>query len=124
MEHEKEPDYMWVTVNFIPAPPGWRILFKDEAVIFTHPLPGWLIQDRVTEKDPIDIRDRRVIAAQVEDWGELYPVDFNHDSFVGILGPGEDTIALEKVTPSKSAFELNVAREREITERAKQIGRA
>ncbi len=36
---------MWRTVDFRPAPPGWRVYAFFEEKLIVEPIAGWLIQD-------------------------------------------------------------------------------
>ena len=96
----------WRTVDFRPAPPGWRVLAifhqgKRDGI----PMAGWLIQDAVeydnatdtavrpsTSLGPAGGTDRRVIPAVVNPgfgW-QVEPLDWEPGSNTWkVLGPGE-----------------------------------
>lgn len=84
-------DYRFRTVDFRPAPPGWRVVFLDgtgRAAI--TPMPGWLIQEEVEvegdEERPTGTRD--VVASYVEENG-VEPIR-GDAYFWYVLAPGED----------------------------------
>lgn len=98
----------WNTIDFHPAPPGWRVVYLYPQIRQTFPIAGWLIQDRYTQGvvDPypvsIDLdseeqvlgRRRRVIpgiVTEVYDWA-VQAIDDNHednDNIWKVLAPGE-----------------------------------
>ncbi|NJP28074.1 hypothetical protein FLW53_28515 [Microbispora sp. SCL1-1] len=81
------------SVDFHPAPPGWRSVFlADDGTITTEPMPGWLIQEEIefdaeTFEDISPTGYRRVVASYM-DGAELEPVsDFS--GFWCVISPDQ-----------------------------------
>lgn len=93
---ENERKYIFVTRDFRPATPGWRVAFLTEGGCEVASLPGWLVQEEETA-DPVtrkrvpfpddEVRSHRVVAAYVDDF-EMWPV---HEvaSYWRVLAPEE-----------------------------------
>lgn len=98
-------EYRFRTVDFRPAPPGWRIAFATTLGPIVEPMPGWLIREEVeydtrTEDFVTCTGSREVVAAQVVE-GEASSVTENPE-FWCVLGPGEpDPTAEETATEMK-----------------------
>lgn len=92
--------YQWETVDFRPAPAGWRLVywFPDEQKMELRPCPGWLIQEqRAYDSDTYESAttyddsppDRRVVAATIGS-GSIHVDDEVDDATLyGVIGPGE-----------------------------------
>lgn len=86
-------DYRLRTVDFRPAPEGWRTAWITSEGLEVTPMPGWLVREE-SEHDSHNSDDGRstgyrdVIATRVEDYGieAIDPIDV---SFWFVLGPGE-----------------------------------
>lgn len=97
-------DYQFRTVDFRPAPPGWRIAYATSDGPRTEPMPGWLIREEVecdTHTGDVIKRtgSREVVAAQIVE-SEASPVYDDH-KFWCLLGPGESA-----PTPQEAADEM------------------
>ena len=92
----------WTTTDFRPAPPGWRLLYHPDGSTpgyITVDLPGWLVQRR-------GMHDRRVVAANVDPTGQLYPAGGGEvgpptfeeaEHLWRVLGPSDSGPTIEEV---------------------------
>ncbi|KUL26611.1 hypothetical protein [Streptomyces regalis] len=85
-------DYRFRTVDFRPAPPGWRIAFATILGPVVEPMPGWLIREEIEcDTDTGDVikrtGSREVVAALVVE-SEASPA-YDDPGFWHLLGPGE-----------------------------------
>jgi len=87
----------WRTLDFKPAPPGWRVIYLNPGDREVLPMAGWLVQDSylldlaTTEEHEDDTTERRVIAAvctDAEGW-TVRAVDDDEDHLWTVLAPGE-----------------------------------
>jgi hypothetical protein len=108
----------WQTVDFRPAPPGWRVvsLFGENFdVVSVEHMPGWLIQDQyVIDRDTDQVvaddssglpRSRRVVpgvSVEGHDWAVTPADDFVHpdpNTWLvlppGVEVPGEEEVRAE-----------------------------
>lgn len=93
---DNEPKYIFVTRDFRPATPGWRVAYLTEEGCEVQSLVGWLVQEE-EKVDPVtgsrvpwpddEVRSHQVIAARVDDY-EIYPA---HEvaSYWRVLAPEE-----------------------------------
>ncbi|HEY9416965.1 MAG TPA: hypothetical protein VIQ30_19580 [Pseudonocardia sp.] len=76
----------WHTIDFRPAPPGWRVasLSNDTGKVTYYALPGWLVQ---ADEDG----DHRVVAGEVDWDGEVARqlIGLWNVSAWYVLGPGD-----------------------------------
>lgn len=127
----------WITVDFKPAPPGWRLAYLEEEKehlapqLYIRPFPGWLVQESqwytVHNDEPMirkvpppehALLERRVVAGDIDphDSGLATVVpalDFGPATFWKLLAPGEER-------PSESAMlnrSRDMAQQREMQER-------
>src|SRR5258708_3802513 len=78
----------WVTVDFRPAPAGWRIafLFPDHGGAATMPMPGWVVQEEVGSQFESDTpTSRQVVAAMIVDGKIMSALD--NPAFWQVLAP-------------------------------------
>ena len=91
MADEQRPPDWWNTIDFRPAPPGWRVVYLHPGGRDVVPIAGWLIQERYTQTGnfPDDLADdlhadeqvcgrqRRVIPGYVSvEYGwTVWPID-------------------------------------------------
>lgn len=85
-------DYKFRTVDFRPAPTGWRIAFATNDGPVIEPMPGWLIREEIeydTRTADVVTRTgfREVVAAIVVE-SEASPAT-EHPDFWHVLGPSE-----------------------------------
>lgn len=102
-------NYDFRTIDFRPAPPGWRIAYTitpEEPRI--EPMPGWLIREEVEiryEGETCEViartGTREVVAARMDE-AEVAPAT-NDVDFWCVLGPGEPD-----PTPEEYAEELKL----------------
>lgn len=95
-------EYRFRTVDFRPAPEGWRIAWITEDRLDIAPMPGWIIReefeyDSPNSDDGRSTGARDIVAARVEDWG-VEPVESVDGGFWFILGPGEPQPTEDEVT--------------------------
>ncbi|MEU9183355.1 hypothetical protein AB0D14_02055 [Streptomyces sp. NPDC048484] len=95
-------DYRFRTVDFRPAPEGWRIAWLTQGRLDIAPMPGWIIReefefDSSTSEDGRSTGARDIAAARVEDWG-VEPIEATDSGFWFILGPGEPRPTEDEVT--------------------------
>lgn len=93
-------NYEFRTVDFRPAPPGWRIAYATADGTRVKPMPGWLIREEVEyDTDTYDVVARTgardVVAAHLVG-SEAERAD-GHDDFWRVLGPGEPDPTAEEV---------------------------
>jgi hypothetical protein len=112
----------WNTIDFRPAPPGWRVVFLWDKQREVLPIAGWLIQERYSQgsQDPYPLSDalgddekvfgrrRRVIAGTaVKGYGwVVQAIDDNLDDVADvwrILGPGEPEATDEEEKEERAA---------------------
>ncbi|MFF9153832.1 hypothetical protein ACF1AB_16565 [Streptomyces sp. NPDC014846] len=98
-------EYRYRTVDFRPAPDGWRTAWITRDGLAVMPMPGWIVQEEVEHNDQHtdDGRPtghRNVVAGRIEDNG-IEPIECAVDrEFWLVLGPGEaeptsDEVAIE-----------------------------
>jgi len=104
---DKRPSDWWNTIDFRPAPPGWRAIYLHPGEREVVPIAGWLIQERYTqhgqspprlvdtlnEDEQVFGRQRRVIPGFVSidgDW-TVRPIDMydNGTDVWYVLAPGD-----------------------------------
>lgn len=92
------------TVDFRPAPPGWRIAFATTLGPVVEPMPGWLIREEVEydtrTEDVVACTGSREVVATIVVESEAAPAD-SHPDFWHVLGPGEPD-----PTPEETAEEI------------------
>lgn len=88
---DERPSDWWNTIDFRPAPPGWRAIHLHPSGREVVPIAGWLIQERYTQQsgslpqitndlnddERVFGRQRRIIAGYVSieyDW-TVWPID-------------------------------------------------
>ncbi|MFF4836584.1 hypothetical protein [Streptomyces sp. NPDC001315] len=95
-------DYRFRTVDFRPAPEGWRTAWITADGLDVLPMPGWLVREEFEYDSPNSDDSARstgyrdVIAARVEDYG-IEAIDATDTSFWFILGPGQSEPTKEEV---------------------------
>lgn len=94
-------DYRFRTVDFRPAPEGWRIAWIIKNRLDIAPMPGWIVReefeyDSPNSDDGRSTGSRDVVATRVEDYG-IEPIEASDRSFWFILGPGESEPTAEEV---------------------------
>lgn len=78
----------WITIDFKPAPAGWRVVYLNDADdhtgrhILVQPMPGWLIERSTTRPNSV-----RVVATYM-DFAEPIPVD-TIGNYWRTIGPDE-----------------------------------
>jgi hypothetical protein len=87
------------TVDFRPAPRGWRLVYATIRGPRIEPLPGWLIREEVEyDTDTYEVvartGDRDVVPGHLVD-GEIQPAH-RHENFWHVLGPGQDQPSLKQ----------------------------
>lgn len=100
------PDYRFRTVDFRPAPEGWRTAWITPSGLYIAPMPGWVIREEFEYDSPNSDEGRStgsrdIVAARVEDYG-IEAIDAADRSFWLILGPGEPT-PTEEETAAEAA---------------------
>lgn len=97
------------TTDFRPAPPGWRVLYFNDADGYTSvSLAGWLIQDEVETQGATRSRTgyRQATAAVMEDWG-VVPVRECTVYFWCVLGPTDPAPTPEQVAEERERWQKN-----------------
>lgn len=102
-------DHEWRDWDLRPAPDGWRALYfsAEPAAPIELPVVGWLVQIEtavwptshmpVEEQPPAVERERRIVAAVVDqDYGHIEPAA-EHTSFWRLAAPGEEPDPAEAV---------------------------
>ncbi|MFJ7242352.1 hypothetical protein ACIQWB_35235 [Streptomyces olivaceus] len=87
-------EYRWRTVDFRPAPDGWRTAWITRDGLEICTMPGWLIREEIEHASPNSDGQstgyRDVIASRIDHNG-IEPIETVSDaSFWYILAPGED----------------------------------
>lgn len=90
----------WRTIDFRPAPPGWRAVIAHETLgLSDHVVAGWVVLEEIDDEYrtlvdvPAEDRERQVMAAGhaddgiVMEIGLLVPAPGN--KVIEVLGPGE-----------------------------------
>ena len=87
----------WQEINFVPAPEGWRVAYKNSGGLLIRPLSGWLTQKWVPtwyksapgEDDP-PFGDIQIVPVDCSE-GFWEPVKLIDSDFLCILHPGQDS---------------------------------
>ena len=111
----------WRTIDFRPAPAGWRAIGlsedEDGRGWYSLALPGWLIQEEcryagAAMDEPAEDRDRRIVAAFDEN-GRLWEADESMTDFWYVVGPGDPDPSQEEATRERACRERNAQAARE-----------
>ncbi|MFF4823130.1 hypothetical protein ACFY20_08845 [Streptomyces sp. NPDC001312] len=88
-------EYCMRTVDFRPAPAGWRIVWLTDSGVDIAPMPGWIVREELECERGRSTGYRDVVATRVEDHG-AEPISLGTDvNFWYVLGPGEPEPTLE-----------------------------
>jgi hypothetical protein len=87
----------WRTLDFKPAPPGWRVVYLNSDKRQVVPMAGWIVQELylldidADQAHDVESPERRVFPGVCLDaygW-EVEPVDSDASLLWMILGPGQ-----------------------------------
>lgn len=93
-------EYAFYTVDFRPAPSGWRIAYATTLGSIVEPMPGWIVREEVecnTNTGDVVTRSglREVVAAGLVEY-EVTPANEIPD-FWYVIGPGNPDPTPEEI---------------------------